>query len=102
MLTVWSFSGFGIECACCLNTIVLLYLSRITTNDLMLFCKAGSNSEFVESCLAPDVLLPNPSTLDEITFAFLYISAVGMVKMSLPSQDLSVGVSPRMGKNAGC
>jgi hypothetical protein len=85
LLTVRSLGGFWVECASGFHTIVLLCLSRVATNNLMLLRETGSNSELMKSCFTPHVLLPDPAALDKIPFTFLYASAVGVVKMSLPS-----------------
>jgi hypothetical protein len=93
LLTVGSLGGLGIEGAGCFGTIVLLSLSRITAYNLMLFGEAGRNSELMKPGLTPHMLFSDPSTLYKITLAFLYTPAIGMVKMGLPSENLSVDVA---------
>lgn len=96
MLTVWSLSCFRVERAGSLDAIVLLRLSRITTDNLMLLCESSRNPQLVKPSFTPQVLLPDPSALDKIALAFLYTSTVGVVKMGLPPEDLSVGVASGM------
>jgi hypothetical protein len=92
LLTVWSFANLWVKCTGGLCTIVLLRLGRITTNNLMFLCEASCYSELVEPVLASQVLFSNPSTLNKIALAFLDAPAIRVVKMSLPPQDLPVGV----------
>jgi hypothetical protein len=93
LLTVGSLSGLRIEGAGCLDTIILLGLSRITAYNFMLFSKSSCNPELMKPGLAPHVLFSDPSTLYKITLAFLYASPIGVVKMGLSPEDLSVDVA---------
>jgi hypothetical protein len=101
LLTVRPFSSLRIESARCLNTIVFLDFGNIATNDLMLLRKTSRHSKLMKSCLSPQVLLPDPPALNEITPAFLDVSASRMVKMGLSPQDLSVDVAAGMRNDAG-
>lgn len=106
-LTVWPFRSFRVESTCCLDTIVLLDLSRITANQLMLFGKSCGNTQLMKASFTSLVLLANPATFNKIAFAFLYASSVRVIKMRLSPQDLLVDVAARMrdhssGQDNGC
>jgi hypothetical protein len=67
----------------------------------MFLRKTSRNTKLVEPSLTPLVLLADPSALNEIPLARLNASTVGVIKMSLSPQDLSIGVAPRM-RNDTC
>jgi hypothetical protein len=100
-LTVWAFGRLRVKRASCLYTVALFDLSDIATDELMFLRKTSRNTKLVEPSLTPLVLLADPSALNEIPFARLNASTVGVIKMSLPPQDLSVGVASRM-RNDTC
>lgn len=96
MLTVWSLSGLWVKRAGSFGAVVLFHFSRVTTDDLILFCKSSCNPELMKPSLTPQVLLPDPSALDKIALAFLDASAVGVVKMGLSPENLSIDVPAGM------
>jgi hypothetical protein len=65
----------------------------------MFLGKAGRDSELMQPSLSSEVLFSDPTAFNEIALAFLYSSAMAVVKMSLSPQDLPVGVSTGMSDN---
>jgi hypothetical protein len=99
--TVRALSGLRVERACCLSTVAFFDFSNVAADELMFLCETCRDPKLMKPGLTSLVLLPNPSSLNEIPFACLNTSTVRMVQMSLPPQDLLVGVAARMCDDTG-
>lgn len=82
-LTIWALRGLRVKCASRIDTILLLNLANGTTNDLVWLRKASLNAKFVKTSLAPQMLVPDPASLDKVSLARCNVSSFRMVEMSL-------------------
>jgi hypothetical protein len=98
-LTVWAFGCLRVKRTSRVDAVFLFNLANIATNNLMRLREASFNTKFVKTSLAPQMLILNPATLNQIPFARRNVSSFRVVEMSLSPQNLLVGVAAWVGNS---